>query len=338
MPQRHRIRLVAALVVTLLLTHAHAGAQQRRGASTGTPSARGTTAAPAPAASSPAAPAAVSPTSPAARSHIEDTTILLRRDQVDARLAAQPAAANPASKSRFGGLTNALKGAVTGDARRETAAKQLLEELAVNASVKGARTVVVVIGSEDDRTKVRESLATTERQIVLALLDTDFKDDLHDNSAIGGGMADKVTGAATNIWVYLPRPSAAARRVPEHTLSTRIVSERVWTGIFTADGDAPNVNAFTSRPAAAPAAAAATSPTAAPVVSADPSAIAVGDVVLPKIGGVKVLAQPSDTAKVAATLTKTDELVVTGVGKDGYVNVQGASASGWIKAALLAKQ
>ena len=63
-----------------------------------------------------------------------------------------------------------------------------------------------------------------------------------------------------------------------------------------------------------------------------------GDVLSPKIANVKLLAEPSDTAKVLATLGKGDELVVTGAEKDGFINVQGASASGWVKIVLLQKR
>ena len=63
-----------------------------------------------------------------------------------------------------------------------------------------------------------------------------------------------------------------------------------------------------------------------------------GDVLVPKIANIKLLAEPSDTAKALATLGKADELVVTGAEKDGYINVQGASASGWVKIVLVQKR
>jgi hypothetical protein len=63
-----------------------------------------------------------------------------------------------------------------------------------------------------------------------------------------------------------------------------------------------------------------------------------GDVLMPKIANVKLLAQPSDTAKPLATLARTDELVVIGESKDGFVNVQGATASGWVKIVLVQKR
>ncbi len=63
-----------------------------------------------------------------------------------------------------------------------------------------------------------------------------------------------------------------------------------------------------------------------------------GDVLMPKIANVRLIAQPSDTGKVLATLGKNDELVVVGEQKDGYVNVQSASATGWVKVVLVEKR
>jgi len=68
------------------------------------------------------------------------------------------------------------------------------------------------------------------------------------------------------------------------------------------------------------------------------AAFSEGDVLGPKIANIKLLAEPSDTAKALATLTKNDELVVTGGEKDGYIQVQGASASGWVKIVLVQKR
>ena len=58
----------------------------------------------------------------------------------------------------------------------------------------------------------------------------------------------------------------------------------------------------------------------------------------PKIAGVKLLATPEDAGKVAATLTRNDELVVVGEEKNGFVNVQGSTASGWVKIVLVQKR
>jgi len=63
-----------------------------------------------------------------------------------------------------------------------------------------------------------------------------------------------------------------------------------------------------------------------------------GDVLMPKIANVRLLSQPTDTGKVLETLGKGDELVVIGAEKDGYINVQSASATGWVKIVLVNKQ
>jgi hypothetical protein len=63
-----------------------------------------------------------------------------------------------------------------------------------------------------------------------------------------------------------------------------------------------------------------------------------GDVLLPKIANVKMMAEPSDMAKPLATLGRADEVVVVGAVKDGYVHVQGPTASGWVKVVLMQKR
>ena len=63
-----------------------------------------------------------------------------------------------------------------------------------------------------------------------------------------------------------------------------------------------------------------------------------GDVLLTKIANVRLYSQPTDTAKpVGATLARGEELVVIGAEKDGFVNVQGAAGSGWVKTVLVTK-
>jgi curli biogenesis system outer membrane secretion channel CsgG len=62
-----------------------------------------------------------------------------------------------------------------------------------------------------------------------------------------------------------------------------------------------------------------------------------GDVLVPKIANVKLMAGPSDTAKPLATLSRGDELVVIGKATDGFINVQGANASGWVKIVLVTR-
>jgi hypothetical protein len=68
------------------------------------------------------------------------------------------------------------------------------------------------------------------------------------------------------------------------------------------------------------------------------SGFAEGDVLMPKIDNVKVLAEPQDGARTTGTVKKTDELVFLGEEKDGYVKVQGSSAEGWVKKTLVSKR
>ncbi len=63
-----------------------------------------------------------------------------------------------------------------------------------------------------------------------------------------------------------------------------------------------------------------------------------GDVLIPKIANVKMMADASDTARPVATLGRADEVVVVGAVKDGYVHVQGPTASGWVKVVLMQKR
>jgi curli biogenesis system outer membrane secretion channel CsgG len=62
-----------------------------------------------------------------------------------------------------------------------------------------------------------------------------------------------------------------------------------------------------------------------------------GDVVMPKIANVKLLSQPSAAGKTLSTLGKGEELVIVGPEQDGYLNVQGGSASGWVKKVLVVR-
>jgi hypothetical protein len=50
------------------------------------------------------------------------------------------------------------------------------------------------------------------------------------------------------------------------------------------------------------------------------------------------MATPDDAGKVAGTLARTDEVVVIGEEKNGFVNVQGSTASGWVKMVLVQKR
>jgi curli biogenesis system outer membrane secretion channel CsgG len=62
-----------------------------------------------------------------------------------------------------------------------------------------------------------------------------------------------------------------------------------------------------------------------------------GDVVLPKIAGVKLMGAPGETGKVVATLAKGDELIYMGEEQDGYLKVESGKGGGWVKKILVAK-
>jgi Curli production assembly/transport component CsgG len=64
-----------------------------------------------------------------------------------------------------------------------------------------------------------------------------------------------------------------------------------------------------------------------------------GDTLSPKIAGVRLYASPSDTAKVVATLGRSDEMVVVGAEeKDGYIQVESGAGKGWVKKSLVVKR
>jgi len=64
---------------------------------------------------------------------------------------------------------------------------------------------------------------------------------------------------------------------------------------------------------------------------------AAGDVMLPKIAGVKVLRAPRDGSGDVQTLNRNDEAILLGEEQNGFVKVQTARGDGWVKAILLRK-
>lgn len=62
-----------------------------------------------------------------------------------------------------------------------------------------------------------------------------------------------------------------------------------------------------------------------------------GDVIYPKIGGLKLMAAAAEGGKVVATLAKTDEMIYMGEEQNGYLKVESGSGSGWVKKILVAK-
>ena len=64
---------------------------------------------------------------------------------------------------------------------------------------------------------------------------------------------------------------------------------------------------------------------------------AAGDVMMPKINGVKLLRQPRDGSPEVQSLTKDDEVLLLGDEQNGFVKVTASRGDGWIKAILLRK-
>jgi curli biogenesis system outer membrane secretion channel CsgG len=75
---------------------------------------------------------------------------------------------------------------------------------------------------------------------------------------------------------------------------------------------------------------------AAASVKANP--VNAGDVMMPKINGVKVLRSPADGSGELQTLNKNDEVLTLGEERNGFVKVTASRGDGWVKAILLRKQ
>ena len=62
-----------------------------------------------------------------------------------------------------------------------------------------------------------------------------------------------------------------------------------------------------------------------------------GDVLMPKIAGVKIMAAAGEAGKVVATLVKGDELIYMGEEQDGWLKVESGKGGGWVKKILVAR-
>jgi curli biogenesis system outer membrane secretion channel CsgG len=72
--------------------------------------------------------------------------------------------------------------------------------------------------------------------------------------------------------------------------------------------------------------------------SVQANAGAAGDVMVPKIAGAKVLKVPQDGGPELQTLAKSDEVLLLGEERNGYVKVTATRGDGWVKKILLRKQ
>jgi hypothetical protein len=62
-----------------------------------------------------------------------------------------------------------------------------------------------------------------------------------------------------------------------------------------------------------------------------------GDVMVPKIAGVKVLRQPRDGSGDLQTLSRNDEVLLNGEEQNGFAKVTTSRGEGWVKTILLRK-
>lgn len=62
-----------------------------------------------------------------------------------------------------------------------------------------------------------------------------------------------------------------------------------------------------------------------------------GDVLQPKIGGVKLMKSAGDGGPVVGTLAREDEMIYMGQEQNGYLLVESGKGSGWVKKILVAK-
>ncbi|MEJ8568016.1 CsgG/HfaB family protein [Elongatibacter sediminis] len=62
-----------------------------------------------------------------------------------------------------------------------------------------------------------------------------------------------------------------------------------------------------------------------------------GDILLPKINNVKLMADPADSAQVVHSLQKRDELIFMGAEQDGFVLVESSHGGGWVKKVLITR-
>jgi hypothetical protein len=62
-----------------------------------------------------------------------------------------------------------------------------------------------------------------------------------------------------------------------------------------------------------------------------------GDVLYPKIAGVKIMGSAAEAGKAVATLDKGEELIYMGTEENGFVKVESGKGGGWVKKILVTK-
>ncbi len=321
---RAHLSLTATIALTLALAaslHAQQGSGKTR-----------------PAAAAPTAPAPTTALPTPSNKKVSIVAVYLERAAVKRVADAMPVAKKP----KGGGILQSLQKTVEGDKNVIEAAKTVLESKARSVDSSGSATVVVVIGGEPELNQVVESLSRVERFVRIAYVDKAFEDNNYDNTVLTSGLIGGVKDAADNLWIYMPRGKSAQRSKPNKVLPTKVATATFWNGLFASAGDAIDVDqlkslAPNSDAPKADSAVATSSASASEAFAPAASALAIGDVVTPKIANVKVLADAAANSKVLGTVSKTDELVVAGAPKNGFVMVEGASLKGWVSVNLLSK-
>jgi curli biogenesis system outer membrane secretion channel CsgG len=62
-----------------------------------------------------------------------------------------------------------------------------------------------------------------------------------------------------------------------------------------------------------------------------------GDVIVPKLGNLKVFAAPNESSKTVATLSKGEEMIYMGEEQDGYIKIESSAGGGWVKKILVTR-
>ena len=62
-----------------------------------------------------------------------------------------------------------------------------------------------------------------------------------------------------------------------------------------------------------------------------------GDVLVPKIGNVRIMSKPDEASPAVATLSKGEEMIFTGKEAEGFVQVESGKGAGWVKKILITR-
>ena len=115
----------------------------------------------------------------------------------------------------------------------------------------------------------------------------------------------------------------------ENTAEGKVVSASFldnWNQIVRAIRDNPSLVQAQSAASQANAAA-----------SLQANAAGAGDVMVPRIAGVRVLKTPADNGALLVQLNRNDEVIFDGKEENGYLKVTTSNGDGWVKKTLMRK-